>query len=75
MTDTVLLKQAIDDSGLTKTKIAERSNITRDRLYDLLKGADARASEIEGLSKTLRLTNPNRDRIFFAKKVALEATV
>ncbi len=75
MTDTILLAQAIEDSGMTKTKIAERSGITRDRLYSLLEGADARASEIEGLAKTLRLTNPNRDRIFFAKKVALEATV
>ena len=74
MTDISLLKQVIEDSGMTKTFIAESSGMTRDRLYNILRGIDAKASEIEGLSKTLRLTNPLRDRIFFAKNVVCEAT-
>lgn len=75
MTDNVLLRQIIDDSGMNKTAIAEKSGITRDRLYKLLDGLEAKASEIEGLSRTLRMTNPVRDKVFFAKKVVDETTV
>ena len=74
MTDIELLKQYIDESGMPKSRIAERSGMTRDRLYTILKGADAKATEIEMLSKTLRLTNVMRDRVFFGKKVADKTT-
>lgn len=74
MTDISLLKQVIEESGMTKTFIAETSGMTRDRLYNILRGIDAKASEIEGLSKTLRLTNPVRDKIFFAKNVVPQTT-
>jgi predicted transcriptional regulator len=75
MTDIELLKQMIVDSGMTKTAIARKAGITRDRLYTILDGVDVKATEIEGLAKTLRMTNPVRDRVFFAKDVAQETTV
>lgn len=70
MTDLNLLLQAITDSGMTKKTIAERAGFSRERLYTILEGSECRASEIEGLARALRLTNANRDKIFFAKEVA-----
>jgi len=70
MTDLKLLQEYVTDSGMTKTKIAQKAGMTRDRLYSILRGNECKASEIEGLAKTLRLTNAIRDRIFFAKEVA-----
>lgn len=74
MTDTVTLKQVIEDSGMPKTLIAERAGITRDRLYNILGGLDAKATEIESLARVLKLTKARRDAIFFAKNVASETT-
>ena len=74
MTDTVALKQVIEDSGMPKTHIAMRAGITRDRLYNILGGLDAKATEIESLSRVLKLTKARRDAIFFAKNVASETT-
>ena len=75
MTDTVALKQVIEDSGMPKTLIAERAGITRDRLYNILGGLDAKATEIESLARVLKLTKARRDAIFFAKNVASKTTV
>ena len=69
MTDLNLLMQYITDSGMTKKNIALKAGISRERLYTILEGSECRASEIEGLAKALRLTNANRDKIFFAKEV------
>lgn len=69
MTDGKLLLSLIEESGMPKTTIAARSGFSRDRLYTILDGSECRASEIEGLARTLKLTNAIRDKIFFAKKV------
>lgn len=74
MTDAKLLLEIINESGMTKVSIAKKVGISRERLYTILEGSECRASEIEGLSKALRLTNATRDKIFFAKKVAESAT-
>ena len=70
MTDTNLLMEFIVESGMTKKTLAERAGFSRERLYTILEGSECRASEIEGLARALKLTNANRDRIFFAKEVA-----
>ena len=70
MTDINLLKQFIEESGMTKKNIALRAGFSRERLYTILEGSECRASEIEGLARVLKLTNANRDRVFFAKEVA-----
>lgn len=69
MTDTVLLNQTVEDSGVTKAWLAKKVGISRPRLYKILDGAECTASEIIGLSVALKLTAAKRDKIFFAKKV------
>ena len=70
VTDYELLQSRIKDSGMTMTAIAKKSGICRPTLCNRLKGRGRFYDyEIEGLAKTLRLTNADRDRIFFAKKV------
>ena len=75
MTDGKLLKEVIEASGIPKTVVAERSGFSRDRLYSILDGSECRASEMEGLTKTLKLTSVMSKKIFFAKEVAQETTL
>lgn len=75
MTDFVLLESIIKESGMSMTAIAMKSGIKRETLYNRLKGiGDFTASEIVALTKTFKLTKAERDSIFFANKVELNAT-
>lgn len=75
MTDFVLLEKIIKKSGMPMTVIATRSGIKRETLYNRLKGVgDFTASEIVALTKTFKLTKAERDKIFFANGVELNAT-
>ena len=56
----------ITESGMPKSVIAERSFMTRDRLYYIIEGNDVKATEIENLARTLRMTKATRDKVFFA---------
>ena len=68
MTDTEKLKKLIKDSGITLTHIAEKLGCSRNRVYSILKGADATASEIYALSQRLHLDPEQKDAVFFALK-------
>lgn len=60
-----LLKEKMNDSGMTVVAIAEKSDILRETLYNRLNGkGEFTASEIVGLTKTLKLTRLERDKIF-----------
>lgn len=62
-----LLKCKIHESGMTMTAIAEKSGVLRETIYNRMNGkGDFTASEIVRLSKTLRLTKPERDKIFLS---------
>lgn len=75
MVDFEKLRAAIDDSGMTMVKIADKSGILRATLYNRLAGVgEFTASEIEGLSKTLRLSTRERNAIFFASGVVSDTT-
>ena len=75
MTDFELLKEKIKDSGMTMVAIAKKSGILRATLYNRLNGVgDFTASEMLALSDVLRLSNKERNAIFFARKVELNAT-
>lgn len=68
MTNTKLLEDAIERSGLKKGYIAERLGVSRASLINLINGsAEFRASQILVLCKLLNLTNEQRDAIFFAE--------
>lgn len=75
MTDFGLLRQKIDESGMTMKAVAEKAGILRETLYNRFNGVgDFTASEMLALSDVLRLTNKERDKIFFARKVEQKAT-
>lgn len=70
MVNIELLKQEINDSGMTMVSIASKSGILRETLYNRLAGkGEFTASEIAGLTDTLHLTRTMRDRIFFDVEV------
>ena len=63
--DIIRLKEIIKDSGMTMVAIAKKSNIRRETLYNRLAGkGEFTVSEVNGLTKTLRLTRDERDEVF-----------
>ena len=71
MVNIELLKDTIDDRGMSIVRLSEKSGITRATLYNRLtaKKGEFTASEIVGITDALRLTNKERDSIFFAHQV------
>lgn len=66
MPDIALLKEKIEDSGMTMVSISAKTGILRETLYNRLNGkGEFLASEIAGLTKVLGLTKSERDKIFF----------
>ena len=75
MTDTELLREAVDRSGHKKTYIAKRIGLTYQGFLNKERGeSEFRQSEIEGLGELLGLSMEEKERIFFAKKVDKMAT-
>ena len=75
MTDTVALKDAIKNSGMSVTYIANILGITRGALYKKLDNiTEFKASEIVLLKKILNLSDKERDDIFFNVKVEWYST-
>jgi predicted transcriptional regulator len=65
MANIEMLKNVIDDSGMTMVAISKKSGIRRETLYNRLAGVgDFTASEIVGLAKALKLSKTERDQIF-----------
>ena len=64
MANVELLKEKIDESGMTVTAIAEKSGICRETLYNRMKSGNFYASEISSLTRVLCLTRKERDDIF-----------
>ena len=75
MTDTEKLNDAISESGIKITAIANKLGISREGFYKNLNNeTEFKASEISAMQKILGLTNRKRDEIFFAQKVELKST-
>jgi len=65
MTNFKLLNKKIDESGMTIVAISNKTKISRETLYNRLKGdGEFKASEIVELTEILHLTNTERDVIF-----------
>lgn len=70
MTDILLLKNKIKESGMTVKAISEKSGILRETFYNRLKGnGEFTASEIISLTKVLNLSKSERDQIFLNGKL------
>ena len=75
MTDTEKLNDAILESGIKITAIANKLGISREGFYKKLNNeTEFKASEISAMQRILGLTNKKRDEIFFASKVELKST-
>ena len=69
MTNTKLLNDAIERSGLKREWIAKQINITRASLFSKINNENEfKASEVCKLSQILSLTNNERDIIFLTEK-------
>lgn len=69
MTDTKLLREAIDSSGMSITFISNKIGISREALYKKINNTtEFKASEITKLSKILNLSNRARDVIFLMQE-------
>lgn len=69
MADVEKLKQKISSMNMTMVGVAKKSGILRETLYNRFSsGGDFKGSEIESLSKVLKLTKKERDDIFFASE-------
>ena len=75
MTDTEKLNDAILESGIKISAIANKLGISREGFYKKLNNeTEFKASEISAMQRILGLTNKKRDEIFFASKVELKST-
>lgn len=69
MTDGKILRQTIDESGISITFIAEKMGCSRNRIYAIIDGSDCTASEITKMSEILHLSRKQRDNIFLSQIV------
>ena len=70
MVDILLLKDTIEDRGITIVKLSEKTGIDRATLYNRFNGkGEFTASEIVSMTDALRLTPQERDSIFLLENV------
>ena len=70
MVDILLLKDTIEDRGITIVKLSEKTGIDRATLYNRFNGkGEFTASEIVSMTDALRLTPKERDSIFLLENV------
>jgi len=75
MTNTILLKQKINESGLKNKFLAASCNVTERTFNNKLKGRTPFVQdEILILKKILRLTDDELSLIFFAEEVEKSST-
>lgn len=64
------VKNAIKESGISIVNLSRMSGINRATLYKRLNGVgEFTVSEIVGLTKAMRLTDEERNEIFFDEEV------
>lgn len=70
MANMEMLRQCVDESGITKTALSQKMGLTRAGLLKKLSGAtEFKASEILSISTILHLSDKERDTIFFSPDV------
>ena len=69
-----LLKDKVDDSGMTVTAICEKTGMLKQTYYSRLKNPRYTIYEVDALRKVLHLTAADVRRIFFASDVNFNST-
>lgn len=74
MTNSKLLQESIESSGISITFVAKYIGISREGFYKKLNGVtEFKASEIMKIAELLHLNNTTRDNIFFAPESELNS--
>lgn len=69
MTNTELLKEAIENSGMSITFISDKMGISREGFYKKMNNlTEFKASEIMAFTEILGMSKEKRDCIFFEDK-------
>lgn len=75
MTDSQKLKSKITEANLTIAKLATMVNLSPTGLFNKIHNIrEFRISEMLKISECLKLSNVDRDKIFFANQVELNST-
>ena len=69
-----LLKDKVNESGMTVTAICEKTGMLRQTYYSRLKNPDFTILEVDALRRVLHLSASDVRRIFFASDVKLNST-
>lgn len=70
MLNAELLRDKINETGMTIVSISMKTGILRETLYNRMAGkSEFKASEIQALTRVLQLTRKERDEIFFGSNV------
>lgn len=70
MTNCKELRNRIDESGISIKFLADKCHVSREYFYRKLNGeVEFKQSEISTLKEVLRLSQSERDHIFFATEV------
>ena len=65
MANVELLREKIEQSGMSIAFISEKCGFSRETFYNRMEKPDFKASEIVSLTNVLRLSKEDRDLIFF----------
>ena len=75
MTNFKLLREKVEECGISYTFLAKKVGITREALYKKMQNqTEFKASEISKVSEILRLNQKEINSIFFAVGVELNST-
>ena len=74
MVNIELLKDKVNESGMTVTAICEKTGMLRQTYYSRLKNPDFTILEVDSLRRVLHLSAADVRRIFFASDVKLNST-
>lgn len=67
ITNVERLREVIDESGMSIVAISDKLGITREGFYKKMNGeTEFKASEITALTRILRLSKSDRDKIFLS---------
>lgn len=70
ITNVERLREVITESGMSIVAISDKLNITREGFYKKMNGeTEFKASEITALTRILRLSKSDRDKIFLSNLV------
>lgn len=66
MANTKMLKERIEESGITITALSRKLNMSRENFYNRLEKGEFKVSEMIIICNVLQINDKDRELIFFA---------